>query len=112
MRLRLRRPTRQSGPSDRDARRSFALPRSGFQTMPRRDEEEDTASEAAPGDCRVSRFGTRARGTMTPPSPERPSTPDDLWAVLRASAFSPPSSKDCSSRGHFLFLLLLVLSRS
>ena len=94
-RLRLRRPSRQPGPSERDARCVFALTRSGFQTMPRRDEEEDTASEAARGDCRVSRFGTRARGTMTPPSPERSSTPDDLRTALRAPAFSPPSSQGC-----------------
>ena len=80
--------------------------------MPRRDEEEDTDSEAARGDGRVSRFGTRTLAAMTPPSPERSSTPDDLRTALRAPAFSPPSSKGCSSGGHFLFLLLLVLSRS
>ena len=54
--------------------------------MPRRDEEEDTASEATRGDGRVSRFGTRARAAMTPPAPERPSTPDDLRTDLRAKA--------------------------
>ena len=80
--------------------------------MPRRDEEEDTDSEAARGDGRVSRFGTRTLAAMTPPSPERSSTPDDLRTALRAPAFSPPSSQGCSSGGYFLFLLLLVLSRS
>ena len=32
--------------------------------------------------------------------------------IRRAATFSPPSSKGCSSGGHFLFLLLMVLSRS
>ena len=55
-RLRLRRPTRRPGPSERDARRAFTLTRSGFQTMPGPDADEDTASEAARGDGRVSRY--------------------------------------------------------
>jgi hypothetical protein len=32
--------------------------------------------------------------------------------IRRAATFSPPSSKGCSSGGHILFLLLVVLSRS
>ena len=39
-----------------------------------------------------------------------PCTRRDTSSLLQA--FSPPSSKGCSSGGHFLFLLLLVLSRS
>ena len=39
-----------------------------------------------------------------------PCTRRDTSSLL--PAFSPPSSKGCSSGGHFLFLLLLVLSRS
>ena len=86
-RLRLRRPTRRPGPSERDARRAYALTRSGFQTMPtRRDEDEiteDAASTTARG-VRAPRFGTRAHATMTPPAPERPLTPDDLQDALGA----------------------------
>jgi hypothetical protein len=39
-----------------------------------------------------------------------PCTRRDTSSLL--PAFSPPSSQGCSSRGHFLFLLLQVLSRS
>jgi hypothetical protein len=39
-----------------------------------------------------------------------PCTRRDTSSLLQA--FLPPSSKGCSSGGHFLFLLLLVLSRS
>jgi hypothetical protein len=71
-RLRLRRPTRRPGPSERDARRAYALTRSGFQTMPtRRDEDEVTegAASATARGARAPRFGTRAHAPMTPPSP-------------------------------------------
>jgi len=56
---------------------------------PRRDEdeiEEDAVPATARGAGRVSRFGTRAHATMTPPAPERPLTQDDLRAALRAPA--------------------------
>jgi hypothetical protein len=39
-----------------------------------------------------------------------PCTRRDTSSLIQA--FSPPSPKGCSSGGHFLFLLLLVLSRS
>jgi hypothetical protein len=39
-----------------------------------------------------------------------PCTRQDTSSLLQA--FSPPSSQVCSSGGHFLFLLLPVLSRS
>ena len=39
-----------------------------------------------------------------------PCTRRDTSSLIQA--FSPPSSKGCSSGGNFLFLLLLVLSRS
>ena len=88
-----RRPAR-ARPGARDCRHlhAFALTWSGFQTMPRHKEEDaiedDTASGAELGGCRVSRiFGTRARAAMTPPASELPSTLDDLWAALR-----PPAS--------------------
>ena len=58
--------------------------------MPTRRDEDDITEDAAPatarGDGRVSRFGTRAHATMTPPAPERPPTPDDLRTALRAKA--------------------------
>ena len=54
---------------------------------PRREGEDEIEEDAAPatarGDGRVSRFGTRAHATMTPPAPERPRTPDDLRDALR-----------------------------
>jgi len=57
---------------------------------PRREGEDEIEQDAAPatarGDGRVSRFGTRAHATMTPPAPERPPTPDDLRTALRAKA--------------------------
>ena len=88
-RLRLRRPPRRPGPFARDARRArvFVATRSGFQTMPRRDDKaeatEGAASATARG-ARAPRFGTRAHATMTPPAPERPLTPDDLQDALGA----------------------------
>ena len=88
-RLRLRRPTRRPGPSERDAPRAYALTRSGFQTMPtRRDEDEITegavegAASATARGARAPRFGTRAHAPMTPPAPDRPDTPDDLRTAL------------------------------
>ena len=93
--MRLYRPQRgriHHGPSER---RAFVSTRSGLQTMPTGGHGDDTAPAAATGAAagNVRRF--------TPIAPPR-----DL------SAFSPPSSKGCSSGGHFLFLLLLVISRS
>jgi len=74
------------GPSER---RAYALTRSGFQTMPRRDEDAVTevAASATARGARAPRFGTRAQAPMTPPAPERPSTPADLRTALR-----PPAS--------------------
>ena len=75
------------------ARRAFVATRSGFQTMPRPDGEDDIEEADAPatarGGGRVSQsFGTRALAAMmTPPAPERPSTPADLRTALR-----PPAS--------------------
>ena len=75
-RLRLRRPTRRPGPFARDARRArvFVATRSGFQTMPRRDDKaeatEGAASATARG-ARAPRFGTRAHATTTPPRAHR-----------------------------------------
>ena len=57
------------------ARRAFVATRSGFQTMPRRD---DDAAPATARGARAPRFGTRAHAPMTPPAPDRPATPDDL----------------------------------
>ena len=83
-RLRLRRPTRRPGPSERDARRAYALTRSGFQTMPtRRDDDEEITADAASAPARgvrAPRFGPRG-ASMTPPAPERPATPDDLTHI-------------------------------
>jgi hypothetical protein len=89
-RLRVRRPTRRPGPSARDARRAYSLTRSGFQTMPTRRDEDEITEDAAPATARgarAPRFGTRAHAPMTPPAPERPSTPADLRTALR-----PPAS--------------------
>ena len=78
------------GPSQR---RAFVATRSGFQTMPRRDGEDDIEDAAAPATARgggrvPQSFGARARAAMlTPPAPERPSTPADLRTALR-----PPAS--------------------
>jgi hypothetical protein len=86
-----RRPVRaRPGVSDRRYLQAFVITRAGTDTMPRREGEdeieEDAAPETARGDGRASRFGTRARDTMTPPSPERPPTPDDLRTALRVKA--------------------------
>ena len=73
-RLRLRRPTRRPGPSERDARRAYALTRSGFQTMRTRRDEDDITEDAAPATARgarAPRFGTRAHATTTPPRAHR-----------------------------------------
>ena len=69
------------GPSER---RAYALTRSGFQTMPRRDEDAVTevAASATARGARAPRFGTRAQAPMTPPAPDRPDTPDDLRTAL------------------------------
>ena len=79
------------GPSER---RAYALTRSGFQTMPRRDEDAVTevAASATARGPRAPRFGARARAAMlTPPAPERPSTPADLRTALRPlSSFGVP----------------------
>ena len=75
------------GPSQR---RAFVATRSGFQTMPRRDDEDEVtegAASATARGARAPRFGTRAQAPMTPPAPERPSTPADLRTALR-----PPAS--------------------
>ena len=91
-RLRLRRPTRRPGPSERDARHAYALTRSGFQTMPRRDEDavtEGAASATARG-ARAPRFGTRAHAHMTPP----------------ARVAYPEGTPPCLSTGNFYFLTL------
>ena len=55
--------------------------------MPRRDDEDEAtegAVSATARGARAPRFGTRAHATMTPPSPERPLTPDDLQDALGA----------------------------
>ena len=58
------------GPSER---RAYALTRSGFQTMPRRDEDAVTevAASATARGARAPRFGTRAHATTTPPRAHR-----------------------------------------
>ena len=69
------------------ARRAFVATRSGFQTMPRRGDEDETTEGAASATARGARgprFGTRAHVPMTPPAPDRPDTPDDLRLALGA----------------------------
>ena len=105
-----RRPVRaRPGVSDRRYLQAFVITRAGTDTMPRRDEEdsieEDTASAAARGDGRVSRFGTRARAAMTPPAPVRPSTPAATFfqglLIRRALPLS-------ASSGAFSFILSIL----
>ena len=73
---------------------AFVVTRAGTDTMPTRREEDEIEEDAAPatarGGSRVPQsFGSRASAAMmTPPAPERPSTPDDLRTALRPAASS------------------------
>ena len=86
-RLRLR---LDQGSRDRAEARAFVVTRAGTDTMPTRREEDEIEEDAAPaterGAGRASRFGTRAHATMTPPTPERPPTQDDLRDAMRVPA--------------------------
>ena len=83
------RPRAHPGLRDRALARAFVVTRAGTDTMPRRDEDETTegAASATARGPRAPRFGTHAHAPMTPPAPERPSTPADLRTALR-----PPAS--------------------
>jgi hypothetical protein len=62
------------------------------------------------GPSQRSAFVATSSWTSPCQGTSRPCTRRDTSSLL--PAFSPPSSQGCSSRGHFLFLLLQVLSRS
>ena len=84
------RPRALPGPRDRALARAFVVTRAGTDTMPtRRDDDEEITADAASAPARgvrAPRFGPRG-ASMTPPAPERPSTPADLRTALR-----PPAS--------------------
>jgi len=93
--MRLHRPQRgriHHGPSELSV---FVVTRSGLQTIPTGGHGDDADPAAATGAAagNVRRFYASRTTELL-------------------QAFSPPSSKGYSSGGHFLFLLLLVLSRS